>query len=66
MRALLTSIEDHRGDRLGGIPTSFEFSNAALADLVNVLFELPAEDLVSDEYVKTERHRAKGRARRRA
>jgi hypothetical protein len=66
VRALLASVEDHRGDWLGGIPTSFEFSNGALADLVNVLFELPVDDLVSDEYMKTERHRAAGGARRRA
>lgn len=66
VRALLASIEDHRGDRLGGIPTSFEFSNGALADLVNVLFELPPEELVGDEYIKTERHRATGGIRRRA
>lgn len=64
VRALLASIEDHRGDWVGGIPNSFEFSNAVLADLVNVLFELPAEGLVSDEYMKIQRHRAKGGARR--
>jgi len=64
VRALLASIEDNRGDWEGGIPRSFEFSNAALADLVNVLFELPAEGLVSDEYMKIERHRRKGGARR--
>jgi len=57
VRALLSSIEDHRGDREGGIPSSFEFSNSALADLVNVLFALAPDDLVTEEYMKTQRHR---------
>lgn len=66
VRALLASIEDHRGEWPGGIPTSFEFSNGALADLVNVLFELLTKELVSDEYIKIERHRTKGGTPRRA
>jgi hypothetical protein len=57
LRALLASIEDHRGDWLGAIPRHFEFSSAALATLLNVLLELPADDLVSDDYVKNQRHR---------
>lgn len=66
VRALLASFEDHRGEGPGDIPTTFEFSNGAMADLVNVLFELPTEELVSDEYIKTERHRMKSGTRRRA
>lgn len=62
VRALLASIEDHRGDHQGGIPTTFEFTNSALADLVNVLLELPPKELVTEEYLKTERHRARRRA----
>jgi hypothetical protein len=57
LRALLAAIEMRRGEYAGAIPHSFEFSNAALADLINVLFELPADDLVNDDYVKTQRHR---------
>jgi hypothetical protein len=66
VRALLASIEEHRGDWLGGIPDSFQFSNGTLADLVNVVFDLPREELVSDEYIKIERHRSKSGTRRRA
>lgn len=57
LRALLAHIEDLRGDHLGAIPRDFEFSNAALADLLNVLLDLSTEDLVDEAYVKTQRHR---------
>lgn len=59
VRALLESFNNHRGSSLGHIPPSFEFTSSALADLVNVLFEIPPDSPVTEEYVKTERHRAK-------
>jgi hypothetical protein len=57
LRALLANIEQRRGDYLGGIPRAFELSNAALADLLNVLLDLQPDELINDDYVKTQRHR---------
>jgi hypothetical protein len=57
LRALLANIEQRRGEYLGAVPRAFELSNAALADLLNVLLDLSADDLVNDDYVKTQRHR---------
>jgi hypothetical protein len=57
LRALLTAFEQIRGTGQGSIPPSFELPNAALSNLVNVLLDLPADELVGDEYIKLQRHR---------
>jgi hypothetical protein len=57
LRALFESIEECRGESLGDIPGGFDLSNSSLASLVNVLLGLPADKLVGDDYVKTQRHR---------
>lgn len=59
LRALLAALDENRGDWHGAIPRTFELSNAVLADLLNVLLELPRDDLVGEDYVKTQRHRYK-------
>lgn len=57
LRALLALIVENTGDSYGAIPRSFELSNGAIADLINALLELPPEEILTEGYVKTERHR---------
>ncbi|MDH5833949.1 hypothetical protein [Luteimonas kalidii] len=52
VRALRESIDEIRGDWLGGIPKAFTLSNDSMATLVNVLLDLPPDELVDGTYVK--------------
>lgn len=52
VRALRESIDEIRGDWLGGVPEAFVLSNDAMATLVNVLLDLPPDELVDGTYVK--------------
>lgn len=61
IRALRESIDENRGDWLGAIPKMFGPSNDAMATLVNVLLDLPPEEMVDATYVKNLRHRDKER-----
>lgn len=57
LRAFFQNVEEQRGTYDGAIPPDFELTNIALADLFNVLLDLPADQLITEAYVKTERHR---------
>lgn len=59
LRALLSAIDENRGDWLGAFPVKFRPSDEAMATVVNVLLELPLEELISGTYVKNLRHRGK-------
>lgn len=45
--------------QLNGLPAGFSFSHAAMAEIMNVVLDLPVEQLVSPEAVKLVRHRYK-------
>lgn len=63
VRALRESIDEIRGDWLGGIPKTFVLPNDATATLVNVLLDLSADELVDGTYVKNLGRDRKHRAR---
>lgn len=57
LRAFFQNVEEQRGNYQGAIPPDFELTNVATADLFNVLLDLPTDQLITEAYVKTERHR---------
>jgi hypothetical protein len=59
LRALLSAIDENRGDWLGAFPIKFRLSDEAMATLVNVLLELSPKELIDAIYVKNVRHRGK-------
>ncbi|NIK31045.1 hypothetical protein FHY15_000141 [Xanthomonas arboricola] len=59
IRAIQAGIKDNQHGGLGGLPLSFKLSDGSLATLGNVLLDLPAESLMSVEYVKNIRGRDK-------
>lgn len=58
----LAYIEDCRGDYEGGLQRDFQVSDKTMATLMNVLLDLPADKLLTAEYVKGRRQRARGLA----
>lgn len=59
IRALRESIDENRGGWPGAIPKSFGPSNEAMATLVNVLLDLPPDEIVDATYVKNLHQRDK-------
>lgn len=57
--ALFAAIDESRGDYAGSIPKDFQISDNAMATLVNILLELPPEEMVDAPYVKRRRQRAR-------
>lgn len=44
-------------DELNGLPTGFRFSNNAMADIINVILDLPLEKLTTGEAIRVVRNR---------
>jgi len=57
LRALLSAIDEIRGDWLGAFPARFRPSDEAMATVVNVLLELPPNEVIDGTSVKNVRHR---------
>jgi hypothetical protein len=54
---LLVTIEHSQGEWIGAIPCDFEMPNEALAALINVLLELPADAKIDAKYVTIQRNK---------
>ncbi|GEA04790.1 hypothetical protein KUL17_36870 [Alteromonas sp. KUL17] len=50
---------DSKFDEFNGLPTNFRFSNGAMADIINVVLELPVEKLATGDAVRIVRNRFK-------
>lgn len=48
---------DSAFDELNGLPTGFRFSNNAMADIINVILDFPAEKLATGEAIRVVRNR---------
>ena len=48
---------DNRFDEPNGLPSDFRFSHNAMADIINVILDLPADNLATDDAVRNVRHR---------
>lgn len=46
---------DDKFDELNGLPTNFRFSNNAIADIINVVLDLPSDKLASGDAVRNVR-----------
>ena len=57
--AFLAYIEECRGDHDGALPRDFQLSDRSMATLLNVVFDLPVDKLLTAEYVKNRRQRAR-------
>lgn len=57
--AFLAYIEDCRGEYDGGLPRKFQVSDKNMATLMNVLLDLPVERLLTAEYIKGRRQKAR-------
>lgn len=57
--AFLAYIEECRGNHDGALPYDFKLSDRSMASLLNVVFDLPADKLLTAEYVKGRRQRAR-------
>lgn len=57
----LAYIEDCRGDYAGGIPRDFHLSDKNMATVMNVLLDLPDDKILTAEYIKGRRQRARGK-----
>lgn len=57
--AFLAYIEECRGNHDGALPYDFQLSDRSMASLLNVVFDLPADKLLTAEYVKGRRQRAR-------
>ncbi|ALN88032.1 hypothetical protein LC55x_4784 [Lysobacter capsici] len=60
--AFLAYIEECRGDFDGDLPRDFQVSDKNMANLMNVLLDLPVEKLLTAEYIKGRRQKARGLA----
>lgn len=60
--AFLAYIEECRGDYAGSLPSDFQLSDRSMASLLNVVFDLPVDKLLTAEYLKGRRQRARGLA----
>ena len=60
--AFLAYIEDCRGDYDGALPRNFQVSDKNMATLMNVLLDLPVEKLLTADYIKGRRRKARGLA----
>lgn len=60
--AFLAYIEECRGDCDGDLPRDFQVSDKNMANLMNVLLDLPVEKLLTTEYIKGRRQKARGLA----
>lgn len=54
---------DNKFDEHNGLPTGFRFSNNAMADVVNVVLELPVNKMASGDTVRNIRNRFKEKPR---
>lgn len=57
--ALLAYIEECRGNHDGALPYGFQLSDRSMASLLNVVFDVPVDKLLTAEYVKGRRQRAR-------
>lgn len=62
--AFLANIEACRGDCRGALPQDFQASDKTIATLMNVLLDLPPDELLTAEYIKGRRKRARVLRRR--
>jgi len=58
----LAYIDECRGDYDGGLPPDFHVSDKAMATFMNVLLDVPGDKLLTAEYIKGRRQRARGLA----
>lgn len=58
--AFLAYLEECRGNHDGTLPYGFQLSDRSMASLLNVVFNLPVNKLLTAEYVKGRRQRARG------
>jgi hypothetical protein len=49
-------------DEQNGLPTGFRFSNNAMADIINVILDLPLEKLTTGEAIRVVRNRQRKKA----
>ncbi|MGE8286518.1 MAG: hypothetical protein ACN6RG_01080 [Stenotrophomonas sp.] len=60
--AFLAYIEECCGNHDGALPYIFQLSDRSMASLLNFVFDLPVDKLLTAEYVKGRRQRARGLA----
>jgi hypothetical protein len=57
--AFLAYIEDCRGNHDGALPRDFQLSDRSMASLLNVVFDLQVDKLLTAEYIKGRRQKAR-------
>ena len=54
---------DEKFDEINGLPTDFRFSNEAMADIINVVLDLPDTKIATGEAIRVIRNRFSNKAR---